>query len=113
LSAQETNGAVIEFPIQRSTQPKTIYGTLLHNKPFLGMFYGAYLPAHFRRSLPELFAFPNKRSLQWVEERGVEYLIVDSTAYTNWRETQAKMESLGLWHFVKIGEQYVYRLSLQ
>ena len=111
LAAQPGDGAVAQFPIGMSTEPTVIYGTLTHNKPLLGMFYGAYLPTDFARLMPELNNFPDEASLQLIRERGVQYVLVDSSKYSAWESTRKRIEKLGLSLVTIIGEEYVYRLS--
>lgn len=111
LAAQSDEGAVVQFPIELSTQPELIYATLIHNKPFLGMYYGAYLPRAFQqRSYPILEKFPNKKSVRLIQEQGVEYILMDESKYVDWEGTKQAVELFGLSEIIKLGGQHVFKL---
>jgi hypothetical protein len=110
LADQPGEGAFVQFPIDQSTRPDVVYGTLLHNKPFIGMFYGAHLPADFERVFRRLHNFPNRPTLELLRSRRVAFIVVDSSAYPNWAETREKIASFDLMEVEVLGGQHVYRL---
>jgi hypothetical protein len=44
LAGQANKSAYVYFPSHRLYSPEVLYGTSLHNHPFVGMFYGAFPP---------------------------------------------------------------------
>ncbi|HEX9618104.1 MAG TPA: hypothetical protein VGA03_11895 [Anaerolineales bacterium] len=111
LAAQPGNGAFVQFPIDQSTRPDLIYATLAHDRPFIGMFYGAYLPLEFERLFKRLHNFPNRGTLDALRDRGVEFVLVDASAYPNWPEIHLKILSFDLVEVAVLGEQHVFRFA--
>lgn len=112
LAAQPNGGAVAQFPIELSIQPELIYATLIHEKPFLGMYYGAYLPYNFsQRIYPILKKFPDKKSVKLIHEKGVEYILVDESNYVDWEGTKHVIELLGLNEIIELDGQHVFRFA--
>jgi hypothetical protein len=112
LANQPEVGAVVQFPIELSVQPELIYATQIHNKPFLGMFYGAYLPHHFyQRIYPILKKFPDKKSVKLIQDKGAEYILVDESKYSDWEETKQVIESFGLSETIELDGQHVFKFE--
>src|SRR3990170_588456 len=112
LAAQSDEDAVVQFPIELSIQPELIYATLIHSKPFLGMYYGAYLPYDFfQRIYPILKKFPDKKSVKLIHEKGAEYILVDESKYLDWEGTKQAIESFGLSEIVELDGQHVFRFE--
>jgi len=112
LAAQPNGGAVVQFPIELSTQPELIYATLIHEKPFLGMYYGAYLPDDFlKRTYPVLNKFPDKESVKLIYEKGVEYILVDESKYVDWEGIKRVIESFDLSEIIELDGQHVFRFE--
>lgn len=108
LASQPGNGAVMQFPFETSLSPSVVYDSLIFQKPFVGMFAGAYIPQNFKDIAPALQKFPDTDSLQVLRERNVQYILVDTTKYPNWQEIQKRIESLGLRQLYAGNEIYVY-----
>jgi hypothetical protein len=109
LSQLPGNGAVAVMPADQLTDVNSIFETLYYNKPFLGMFYGAYLPKDFEQvALPALQNFPDPRSVQYLQDRQVQYVIVQSSLYQDWKTTQDRIESLGLTNLGEVNGEYIF-----
>jgi len=112
LAAQSDEGAVVQFPIELSIQSELIYATLIHGKPFLGMYYGAYLPDDFsQRVYPILKKFPDRESVKLIHEKGTEYILIDESKYLDWEGTKQAIESFGLSETVALDGQHVFRFE--
>lgn len=96
LASQPGTGAVVQFPIETSFSPTIIYDSLIFQKPFVGMYSGAYLPQNFLAVAPTLQKFPDADSLSVLRQRKVQYILVDTTKYSNWQDVQKRIVSLGL-----------------
>lgn len=112
LSEQPGNGAVVQFPIKSSTEPSVLYGTLTYDKPFIGMFYGAYFPEEFQNvTLPVLEAFPDEASISLLKERGVQYVLVDASQYKDWSDVRNSILGYGLIEQGVFSGVYVYEIG--
>ena len=111
LAAQPGDGAFVQFPISQSTQPEIVYATLVNNKPFLGMFYGAYLPKDFERIRPDLANFPSQKSVQILHDRGIKFVLVDSSQYQPWSMAKKQIETFGLREVHISDSQHVFEFS--
>jgi hypothetical protein len=109
LAAQPGEGAFVQFPIDQSTRPDLIYTTLHQEKPFLGMFYGAYLPPESEKMIARMRNFPNRRTVRDLREREVEFVLVDASAYPNWPEFRRRLLSFDLVEVAVLEDQHVYR----
>ena len=111
LSKQPGDGAVVQFPFQLVEDQDQVYYTLSYNKPFLGGFFNALPPEQYQSIRPILMNFPNQESVDLLKELGVQYVLVDSSYYPDFDQTQADIEALGL-HLLKvIDSEYVFELK--
>jgi hypothetical protein len=111
LATQPGEGAYVQFPIEQSTRPDLIYATLAHGKPFLGMFYGAYLPPEVDKRFARLRNFPSGGTVRILRDRGIEFVLVDASAYPDWPQVRRKILSFGLAEVAILDEQHVFRFS--
>jgi hypothetical protein len=95
LASHPNSGAYAIFPIKFSLQSKAVYGSLLHDQHFLGMFPGAYLPRSFRSEWRFLRRFPDESSVEILRNRKIKTLIVDATEYGDWQITAEKNRLAG------------------
>jgi len=111
LASQPGDGAFIQLPIDLNTSPPLVYGTLYNNKPFLGMFYGAYLPESYEKEVPILANFPDQASVSILRSRNVKYVLVEASRYPDWQETKLEIQALGLNQVADIDGQYVFEFN--
>lgn len=111
LASQPLKGAVAQFPIERALDPTVIYGTLFYPHPFVGMFYGAYLPADFSRVVSTLKSFPDTEAIRLLADKNVAYVLVDSSQYPDWGRTRARIQDLGMTQIRVVSDQYVYQVQ--
>jgi len=111
LASQPGKGAFVQFPIKISLQSETVYTTLLNDKPFLGMFPGAYLPKSFRQQWRDLRGFPSEASTEILRDRQIQYVIVDQYEYDDWPATAKQIASLGMRELEVIGQQHIFELA--
>ena len=111
LATQKGKGAVVQFPIELSTLHDYVYGSFIHNKPLLGMPYGSFFPSNFIDILPLLQKFPDKDSVELLRKRGVQYVIVDFSKYSEWKKVRNKILSLGLTLKTVIGNYGIYEIK--
>jgi hypothetical protein len=109
LADQPGEGAYVQFPIDQSTRPDLIYASLDQEKPFLGMYYGAYLPPEFEKLYKRLHNFPTRWTVGVLRSREVEFILVDASAYPNWPELRRKILSFDLVEVAVVEEQHVFR----
>jgi hypothetical protein len=113
LADQSAEGAMVQFPIERSLQPELLYPTLASERPFLGMFYGAYLPPAFEQTYKKFAGFPSQESIALARERGADYIIVEAARYPDWPATRRQILSFGLEEVAVIDGQHVFRAKRQ
>jgi hypothetical protein len=108
LAEQPGDGAVAQFPFDQVQDQIQIYYTLTHSKPFLGGFFNAFPPPQFRRIKSVMEDFPDPASLDLLEELGVEYVVVDESAYADFDGALAEMEFLGLSRVAILDKEHVF-----
>jgi hypothetical protein len=54
-----------------------VYYTLEHGKPYLGGFFNAFPPEQYRRIAPILADFPSQRTLETLQDVGVEFIVLN------------------------------------
>jgi hypothetical protein len=108
LAGQKNQSAYVYFPSQRLYSPEFLFGTSLHNHPFVGMFYGAHFPAEFQHDLRLLDQFPKSSSLEALQKRRVTYVIVDSLSYPHWEKVHQEIVSNGYKWVTVIKDQFIY-----
>jgi len=111
LAQQPGQGAVAEFPLERSTLPTLTYCTLIHNKPLITGFFAAGPTPQFRRIQPVLSAFPDRDSVELLRQLGVQWVIVDAQHFPAFQQRQAHMEALSLHPAFADERYYVYELD--
>jgi hypothetical protein len=111
LAGQSGEGAVAQFPFWQVIQPQHTYYTLIHGKPFIGGFFAAFFTPQFQRIQPVLSSFPDQGSVELLRELGVRWVIVDSSQYQDFAQTQMAIESLGLSFAFAAEAQYVYEVK--
>jgi hypothetical protein len=109
LAERHEPGAVIQFPAWQMVAPDAVYGAAVHKKPFVGAFFAAYPSPQWSRIFPVLERFPDRASVDLLEELGVRYVLVDSTAYPDFDRVQAEAGRLGLSLLTRQGSVLVYR----
>ena len=108
LAMQPGKGAVVQFPFELVEDQEQVYYTLTYNKPFVGGFFNAFPPEQYQRIRPILSNFPDLESIDLLKELGVEYILVDSSYYSDFNQTHVTIESFGLHLLTVIDSQYVY-----
>jgi hypothetical protein len=111
LGSQPGDGSYIQLPIYLNTSPPLVYGTLYNDKPFLGMFYGAYLPETYEREIPILAGFPDQASVDLLRSKNGKYILVEAAQYANWNETRREIKALGLIQTTRTYGQYVFEFN--
>jgi hypothetical protein len=108
LATQPDTGAIAQFPFSYESSQGQVYNTLVSQKPYLGGFFGSNTTEQFQRIQPVMDGFPTVESVDLLKELGVGYVVVDSTAYSNYLMVNASIQLLGL-HLLNIsGDEYVY-----
>jgi hypothetical protein len=110
LAAQPGQGVVAQFPFYQEEDQDQVYNTLVHGKPFLGGFFNAFPPPQYLRIRPVMNGFPDQASVDLLSELGVEYVIVDSTAYADFPSVEAEIDRLHLQPLGTFATDYVYTL---
>jgi hypothetical protein len=110
LAEQPGDGAVAQFPFDQVQDQIQIYYTLTHSKPFLGGFFNAFPPPQFRRIKSVMEDFPDPASLDLLEDLGVEYVVVDESAYADFLSVLNELENLGLESTVIVDHEHVFLL---
>jgi hypothetical protein len=108
LAQQPGNGAVVQFPFELVEDQAQVYYTLTYNKPFLGGFFNAFPPEQYQRIRSVLSNFPNQDSIDLLKQLGVEYILVDSSYYSDFNQVRTTIENLGLRLLTVIDSEYVY-----
>ena len=111
LADQPGNGAVVQFPFDQVQDQIQVYYTLTHNKPFLGGFFNAFPPPQFRQIKSVMGGFPDPASLELLEELGVEYVVMDATAYSNFEDVLVELNGVGLEVSAVFGNERVVLLE--
>jgi hypothetical protein len=108
LATQPDTGAIAQFPFSYESSQSQVYDTLVSQKPYLGGFFGSNSTEQYQRIKPVMDDFPTVDSVDLLKELGVAYVVVDSTAYSNYTAVDQGIQSLGL-HLLNVSEEeYVY-----
>ncbi len=108
LATQPDTGAIAQFPFSYESSQGQVYDTLVSQKPYLGGFFGSNSTEQYQRIQPVMDDFPTVESVDLLKELGVAYVVVDSTAYSNYTAVDQGIQSLGL-HLLNVSEEeYVY-----
>ena len=108
LATQPDTGAVAQFPYSEESGQSQVYDTLVSQKPYLGGSFNANSPEQYLRIQPVMDDFPTIKSMDLLKQLGVTYVVVDSTAYSNFTEINRNIQSLGLRLLNVSEEEYVY-----
>jgi hypothetical protein len=108
LATQPDTGAVAQFPFSEESGQGQVYNTLVSQKPFLGGFFNANYPEQYWRIQPILDGFPSLESVDLLREMGVAYIVVDSSAYSDYTAVDQNIRSFGLRLLNVSDEEYVY-----
>jgi len=111
LAAQPDTGAVAQFPFTEESDQGQVYNTLVYQKPFLGGYFNANSPEQYERIYGTMLAFPSQDSVDLLRQLGVTYVVVDSSSYAAFSNTDQEIQSLGLVRLYVSGNEYVYGLS--
>ncbi|HVM71728.1 MAG TPA: hypothetical protein VMT91_08215 [Anaerolineales bacterium] len=111
LAAQPNTGAVAQFPFTEESDQGQVYNTLVYQKPFLGGYFNANSPEQYERIYGTMLAFPSQDSVDLLRQLGVTYVVVDSSSYAAFSNTDQEIQSLGLVRLYVSGNEYVYGLS--
>jgi hypothetical protein len=98
----------VQFPFELAEDQEQVYYTLTYNKPFIGGFFNAFPPEQYLRIQPVLMNFPNQESIDLLKQLGAEYILIDSSYYSDFNKTRMTVESLGLHLLTAIDSEYVY-----
>lgn len=108
LAQQTGQGAVIQFPFEKSEDQEQTYYTLTHGKPFVGGFFNAFPPEQYARLQPRMKSFPDEQSISLLSELGVRYVLVDKASYDDPQLIRKRCESLGLKYVMEMDGQMVF-----
>jgi hypothetical protein len=108
LAQQPGNGAVAQFPFSQVVDQNQTYNTLIHGKPFIGGFFNANQPQQYQQIKPVMDTFPDAASVALLKELGFQYILVDSTAYPDFKAVQQRILELGLVLKTVAGSEYVF-----
>lgn len=110
LAKQPGQGAVVQFPFSQAGDQELVYDTLIHGKPYIGGFFSANQPPQFTAIEKELLHFPSYEGMQILQELGVQYVLVDISAYPDFASVDGKIQELGMKPLVRLDGQQVYEL---
>lgn len=110
LAAQPGNGAVLQLPSSQLSDQIQVYYTLIHGKPFVGGFFNAFPPKQWKRIRSRLAELPDGEGVALLRDLGVEYVLVDRSAYAAASDLEASLEACGLVRVTVEGNQAVFRL---
>jgi hypothetical protein len=108
LATQPDIGAVAQFPFSYESSQGQVYDTLVSQKPNLGGFFNANSPEQYVRIQPIMNGFPSAESVNLLKELGVAYVVVDSSAYSDYTAIDRSIQSFGLQLLNISGEEKVY-----
>jgi hypothetical protein len=108
LAQQPGQGAVIQFPFEKSEDQEHTYYTLTHGKPFVGGFFNAFPPEQYARLRPLMEHFPDERSVSLLSELGVQFVLVDKISYSDPQAIRQRCEALGLKFVMEMDGQMVF-----
>jgi hypothetical protein len=108
LATQPDTGAVAQFPFSYESSQGQVYYTLFSQKPSLGGFFNANSPQQYLQIKPIMDGFPSIQSVDLLKELGVAYVVVDSSAYSDYPPIDRSIRSFGLQLLNISGEEIVY-----
>jgi hypothetical protein len=108
LANQPDIGAIAQFPFSYESSQGLVFNTLVNQKPSLGGFFNANSPEQYVRIQPIMDEFPSAQSVDLLKELGVAYVVVDSSAYSDYTAIDRSIQSFGLRLLNISGEENVY-----
>ena len=111
LAEQPGDGAVVQFPFLQVEDQDQVYNTLIHGKPFVGGFFNAFPPGQYESIKSVMAGFPDEESVKVLRNLGVEYVIVDSSAYEDFKGIEVDIQQLGLIPGGIFQNEYVFLVS--
>jgi len=96
LAQQPGDGAVAMFPFEQVEEQFNIYAAWMNSKPFIGGLFNANQPAQYTYIKPILDHFPSPEALALLHNLGITYLVVDTSAYSNYTEIEHELLGSGL-----------------
>ena len=108
LAEQPGRGAVVEFPFYLQEDQARVFFSLTHGKAILGGFFNAFPPPQYRRLKPLMANFPDRASVEALQNLPVEYVLIAAAAYSELPETISQVEALGLLRVATLDGTYVY-----
>lgn len=111
LAEQPGQGVVAQFPPDQLEDQQVIYGFMVSQKPFIGGFFNANKPLQYQRIQPVLETFPSNESRDLLQSLGVEYIVVDSTAYSDYPATDEAIRGFGFQVLNVLGTDWVYTFA--
>jgi len=110
LATQPDTGAVAQFPFSYESDQGQVYYTLVSQKPSLVGFFNANHPEQYDRIQHTMDGFPSPESVDLLKKLGVAYVVVDSSAYSNYTTVDQSIQSFGLRLLNVNDKEYVYGL---
>jgi hypothetical protein len=108
LASQPGTGAVAQFPFSQESDQDQVYNTIVNKKPYLGGYFNANQPEQYLRIKPVMDGFPSAESVALLKQLGVAYVVVDSSAYSQFNAVDQAVQSFGL-HLLNVSDvEYVY-----
>ncbi len=86
----------MEFPFHLQEEQAHVFYSLIHGKPILGGFFNAFPPPQYRNLKLRMANFPDAASLVALKELPIEYVVVDTNAYSDLDGTISRLGDLGL-----------------
>ena len=110
LETQPDTGAVAQFPFSYESDQGQVYNTLVSQKPSLVGFFNANHPEQYDRIHHTMDGFPSPESVDLLRKLGVAYVVVDSSAYSDYSAVDQSIQSFGLRLLNVSDKEYVYGL---
>ncbi len=107
LAEQPGDGAVAQFPFELESVQDHIYFQGIYQKPFLGGFFNAFPPPQFLKIKPIMETFPDRASIELLEQLGVQYVLIDAGYYDDIEAVLAEAEENGLVLIKQVDQDYV------
>jgi hypothetical protein len=108
LATQPDTGAVAQFPFSKESDQDQVYNTIVNQKAYLGGYFNANQPEQYLRIKPVMDGFPSAESVDLLKGLGVAYVVVDSSAYSDYTAVDRNIQSFGLRLLNVSEEEYVY-----
>jgi len=88
-------GAQVQLPLAQSYDPRTIYFTLINQKPLLGQM-NTYPSHRYFQLEPILSQFPNETSVQRLRDENITYVLVDQSSLQSGSSNTKNLSTLGV-----------------